>query len=68
MAMTASFVREKAKSDGSIKLCSFYEQFELDGKDKLVPWGVYNLDDLKEIGRKMGWCPYFLARYFELYL
>jgi hypothetical protein len=24
---------------------------------------VANLDDLKEIGRKRNWCPYFLARY-----
>ncbi len=63
MSMTATFVREKAKTDKSIKTCSFYEQFALEGQDKLIPWGVYNLDDLKEIGKRNNWCPYFLARY-----
>jgi DNA excision repair protein ERCC-2 len=63
MSMTASFIREKAKKDKTINLCSFYEQYDLEGRDQLIPWGVYNLDDLKEIGRKRNWCPYFLARY-----
>lgn len=64
MKMTASFIREKAKAgDSTLKLCSFYEQFDIEGKESLLPWGVYNLDDLKEFGAKKGWCPYFLARY-----
>ena len=63
MSMTASFVREKAKQDKSISLCGLYENFDLEGADLLVPSGVYDLDDLKEIGRKKNWCPYFLARY-----
>ncbi|RNA13378.1 tfiih basal transcription factor complex helicase xpd subunit [Brachionus plicatilis] len=63
MSMTASFVREHAKTDKSIKLCSFYEQFDLEGQDSLIPSGVYNLDDLKQYGSKRNWCPYFLARY-----
>jgi len=25
--------------------------------------GVYTLDDLRQYGRKKGWCPYFLARH-----
>lgn len=25
--------------------------------------GIFNLEDLKEYGRKKGWCPYFLARH-----
>lgn len=33
------------------------------GKDEIVPSGVYDLDDLKELGRRKNWCPYFLARY-----
>lgn len=28
-----------------------------------LPAGIYNLDDLKAVGRRQGWCPYFLARY-----
>nr|AIL94188.1 DNA-repair protein complementing XP-D cells [Brachionus koreanus] len=63
MNMTASFVREKAKTDKTIKTCSFYEQFELEGQDSLIPSGIYNLDDLKQFGLKRNWCPYFLARY-----
>jgi DNA excision repair protein ERCC-2 len=63
MNMTASFMREKAKTDKTISLCSYYEKFDLEGRDQLIPWGVYNLDDLKEIGHKKNWCPYFLARY-----
>jgi DNA excision repair protein ERCC-2 len=63
MAMTASFIREKSKTDKNIKLCGFYENYDLEGRDELVPSGVYNLDDLKELGRKKNWCPYFLARY-----
>lgn len=63
MSMTASFQREKAKTDSSIKLCRYFENLESDGLETLLPWGVYNLDDLKEYGEKKGWCPYFLARY-----
>eukprot|EP00062_Callorhinchus_milii_P027790 gi/632991517/ref/XP_007884664.1/ PREDICTED: TFIIH basal transcription factor complex helicase XPD subunit-like [Callorhinchus milii] len=29
--------------------------------------GVYNLDELKLLGRQKGWCPYFLARYSILH-
>ena len=25
--------------------------------------GVYTLQDMREYGRKKGWCPYFLARH-----
>ena len=46
MGMTASFVREKAKKDKTVKLCNFFEGFELDKQEKLIPYGVYNLDDL----------------------
>ena len=24
--------------------------------------GIYTLDDMKELGKKKGWCPYFLTR------
>ncbi len=63
MSMTASFIREKAKADSTVELCGFYETFDLCGRDTLVPFGVYNLDDLKEYGATKGFCPYFLARY-----
>lgn len=63
MSMTASFIREKAKKDKTLTVCNLYETFDLEGRDQMLPWGIYNLDDLKEIGHKKGWCPYFLARY-----
>ena len=63
MSMTASFVRERAKSDATVRTCAFYERFESEGREQLMPSGVYNLDDLKEMGRRNGWCPYFLARH-----
>ncbi|XP_065833449.1 general transcription and DNA repair factor IIH helicase subunit XPD-like [Oscarella lobularis] len=62
-SLTASFVRESRQQDSSVDVCQFYEGFESRGKDELLPPGVYNLDDLKEFGRKKGFCPYFLARY-----
>ena len=38
------------------------QEFDAVGRQVPLPPGVYNLDDLKEFGRKKGWCPYFLAR------
>uniref|UniRef100_A0A674D620 General transcription and DNA repair factor IIH helicase subunit XPD n=1 Tax=Salmo trutta TaxID=8032 RepID=A0A674D620_SALTR len=37
------------------------------GKQVPLPAGVYNLDDMKEFGRRKGWCPYYLARYSVLH-
>lgn len=42
--------------------CSYYETYERLGTDA-IPCGIYSLDDLKELGRKRGWCPYFAARH-----
>lgn len=39
------------------------QDFDTHGRDVPLPYGVYNLDDLKAHGRQKGWCPYFLARY-----
>ena len=44
------------------ELCHFYESLEAEGNDADIPMGVYDLDQLKELGRQRGWCPYFLAR------
>jgi DNA excision repair protein ERCC-2 len=30
----------------------------------MYPRGIYNLEDLKDLGRQSGMCPYFLARQF----
>jgi DNA excision repair protein ERCC-2 len=66
--MTASWVRNRAQSlnlapDSDVpQLCQFYETFEKEGNDADIPLGVYDLDQLKELGRHRGWCPYFLTR------
>ena len=59
--MTASHKRQK-NHDNSDALCSFYEQFENEGREFVLPNGIYNIDDLKDLGRKQGYCPYFVAR------
>ena len=48
--------------DETIELCSYYETYDKDSSKADVPSGVYSLDDLKDLGRKFGWCPYFMAR------
>lgn len=63
LSLTASFIRLKHKEDKSVPVCSFYESFDAHGKDEKLSPGVYNLDDLRTVGSKKGWCPYFLARH-----
>lgn len=47
-----------------VETCSFYENYDArKSNDTVLPPGVYSVDDLKELGAKKGWCPYFLTRY-----
>ncbi|KAL1504663.1 hypothetical protein AB1Y20_008443 [Prymnesium parvum] len=46
-----------------VPLCSFFEKLEREGTDAMLPVGVYTLEQIKELGRAKGWCPYFLARH-----
>lgn len=65
-SMTASHKRSRnrEKNEGDIEnTCTFFEKYEEGGHESLLPNGIYNIDDLKEYGRKMGWCPYFIARH-----
>lgn len=39
----------------------------MDGKESMIPHGVYSIDDLKQYGRDRNWCPYFLARFAVSY-
>ena len=67
--LTASWVREKhmdcvsREEETSTELCQFFEDYEKEGPDAVLPPVVYTLADLREFGRKKGWCPYFLARH-----
>ncbi|KAI8370506.1 uncharacterized protein BYT42DRAFT_623362 [Radiomyces spectabilis] len=73
--MTASWVRARAgktkQAEGSaeamdvdtnIELCNFYETLEAANSPNPIPNGVYTLEDLMDYGRKMTFCPYYLAR------
>uniref|UniRef100_G1PK85 General transcription and DNA repair factor IIH helicase subunit XPD n=1 Tax=Myotis lucifugus TaxID=59463 RepID=G1PK85_MYOLU len=62
-SLTASYVRAQYQRDPSLPHCRFYEEFDIHGRQVPLPAGIYNLDDLKAVGRRQGWCPYFLARY-----
>ncbi|KAL7648131.1 UNVERIFIED_CONTAM: hypothetical protein RMT77_000032 [Armadillidium vulgare] len=62
-SLTASYVRSRAQRDDTIPQCDYFEKFDLDGKEFPMPLGCYNLDDLREYGRKKGFCPYFVARH-----
>ncbi|XP_046987986.1 general transcription and DNA repair factor IIH helicase subunit XPD [Schistocerca americana] len=62
-SLTASYIRDRHSYDESVPVCNFYEAFSTFGKEAPMAPGVYSIDDLKDYGRDMGWCPYFLARY-----
>ena len=62
-ALTASHVRDRHQYDPSVPICDFYEQLDRNGRDTILPSGVYSLDDLKTYSKDKKWCPYFLARH-----
>ncbi|XP_036088371.1 general transcription and DNA repair factor IIH helicase subunit XPD isoform X4 [Rousettus aegyptiacus] len=66
-SLTASYVRAQYQQDHSLPHCRFYEEFDIHGRQVPLSAGIYNLDDLKAVGRRQGWCPYFLARYSILH-
>ncbi|KAE9418951.1 hypothetical protein Angca_008137, partial [Angiostrongylus cantonensis] len=59
--LTASFVRARRQIDPSIPACSFFENLSAQQHFSLPP-GVWNLNDLKQLGTERGLCPYFIAR------
>jgi DNA excision repair protein ERCC-2 len=59
---TAFWIREK-KSYADVELCDWLENFELKKGDLKINSGVYNMDDLRDYGKKHGYCPYFLSRH-----
>ena len=48
--MTASYVRARRAEDDSIPTCSYFEQYDIEGREFVLPAGVHNLDDVKEFG------------------
>ncbi|XP_050783741.1 general transcription and DNA repair factor IIH helicase subunit XPD isoform X2 [Gopherus flavomarginatus] len=67
LSLTASYVRAQQQWDSAIPSCRFFEEFDAHGRQVPIPFGIYNLDDLKGYCRQKGWCPYFLARYSILH-
>jgi DNA excision repair protein ERCC-2 len=63
MRLTAPWVRERAKETNDIETCEFFDGLDAAGPDGRLDAGVYTLHDLRTVGRKKGWCPYFLARH-----
>ena len=61
--LTASYIRERHNYDDSVPICTYYEGFDMEGKEAPINPGIYSIDDLRNYGRTMNWCPYFLARY-----
>ncbi|GBP79904.1 General transcription and DNA repair factor IIH helicase subunit XPD [Eumeta japonica] len=62
-SLTASYIRERHERDSSISVCQFYEGFNREGKESMLPYGIYTMDDLKQYGADRNWCPYFLSRF-----
>ncbi|KAK6632172.1 General transcription and DNA repair factor IIH helicase subunit XPD [Polyplax serrata] len=62
-SLTASYVREQHKYNQSVPICDFFEGFDGFGREDSILPGAYSIDDLKNHGRKKGYCPYFLARH-----
>ncbi|EGR32513.1 tfiih basal transcription factor complex helicase subunit, putative [Ichthyophthirius multifiliis] len=61
LKLTAKWVRFRGEK-GEQKLCTFFENFEEKKEEIEFKEGIYNIDDLKEIGKQKNICPYFLAR------
>ncbi|EKX39162.1 ERCC2/XPD/Rad3 nucleotide excision repair [Guillardia theta CCMP2712] len=66
-SITASWVRQRKEQDNNINVCSFFEGFDKHGSQSLLQPGVYTLDDLRNMGKEKGWCPYFTARHMIRY-
>ena len=63
-SLTASWVRKKAsEQNSSVETCSFYETLQEKGTDLSIAPGVYSIDDMKTLGGKKNYCPYFLTRH-----
>lgn len=44
-------------------LCEFFEGFQREGVESIMPPGIYTLEDLKRFGSRKRWCPYYTARH-----
>ena len=56
-SLTAPWVRDDSRG----AKCSYFEDLESLPAWSLAP-GVYTLEDLRQVGKSSGFCPYFMAR------
>lgn len=69
MRLTASWLRRRAQNEietqgySSMEMCEYFEKYEEDGEAAILTPGVYDLADLRNVGYRKRWCPYFLARH-----
>jgi DNA excision repair protein ERCC-2 len=61
--LTAPYVRDRYQYDDTVPICQYFEGFQAEGKEALLPYGVYGIEELKDFGRQRNWCPYFLSRF-----
>ncbi|WFD33767.1 DNA helicase [Malassezia cuniculi] len=61
--MTSAWTCEKGRQEpGSVELCSYHEELGKLEPGRLIPPGVWTLDEMLEYGRDKGVCPYFAVR------
>ncbi|KAK2079810.1 hypothetical protein QBZ16_002205 [Prototheca wickerhamii] len=58
---------EDGGTPGAVELCDWFEGLEGAGPEGRLDAGVYTMHDLRVLGRKRRWCPYFLARHMVAY-
>ncbi|XP_063995141.1 general transcription and DNA repair factor IIH helicase subunit XPD [Diachasmimorpha longicaudata] len=66
-SLTASYVRARHNYDDTTPICNYFEGFDMEGRERMMPPGIYSIDDLKDYGRDRNWCPYFLTRFTILH-
>lgn len=43
--------------------CKYYEGYQKEGSDTMLPPGVYDVEEMLKFGEKRKWCPYYTARH-----
>lgn len=72
-SLTASWVRssaiekDEASKTNNPTLCQYFEGYQREGADSILPTGIYTLDDMISFGSGRKWCPYYTARHALTY-
>ncbi|CAD6893247.1 unnamed protein product [Tilletia laevis] len=61
--MTNAWVCSKGREDpGSVELCTYHEELGKLQPGEMLPQGVWTLEEIKEMAKEEGICPYFAIR------